>query len=123
MSDNSCTCIVVPVGSFVWTHLENLKETSMPSRAHLQGLISNEAIASKFTADVRKFSRNIEISGFYDQLNVGMKIFKLCVRCCSCRSYVQIYFLSFILELFTDFNSVIFTYFMHLPVNIICWLY
>ncbi|KAK8390621.1 hypothetical protein O3P69_010366 [Scylla paramamosain] len=59
------------VGSFVWTHLENLKETSMPSRAHLQGLISNEDIASKFTADVRKFSRNIELSGFYDQLNVG----------------------------------------------------
>lgn len=63
------------VGSFVWTHLENLKETSMPSRAHLQGLISNEEIASKFTADVRKFSRNIELSGFYDQLNVGKKIF------------------------------------------------
>ncbi|KAK3881181.1 hypothetical protein Pcinc_014366 [Petrolisthes cinctipes] len=59
------------VGSFVFTHLENLKETGMPSRAELQGLLSNQEISSKFTPDVRKFSRNIELSGFYDQLNVG----------------------------------------------------
>lgn len=59
------------VGSFVWTHLQNLKETGMPSRAEVQGLLSNQEISSKFSVDVRKFSRNIEWSGFYDELNIG----------------------------------------------------
>ncbi|XP_069195444.1 LOW QUALITY PROTEIN: uncharacterized protein [Procambarus clarkii] len=59
------------VGSFVWTHLQNLKETGLPSRAEVQGLLSNQDIASKFTPDIRRFSRNIEWSGFYDDLNVG----------------------------------------------------
>lgn len=70
-------CFVLTVGSFVFTHLENIKETGMPSRAELQSLLSNQDISSKFTPDVRKFSRNIELSGFYDQLNVGK--FVLCL--------------------------------------------
>lgn len=59
------------VGSFVWTHLLNMKESGLPSRAEVQGLLSNQEIASKFSADVRKFSRNFEWSGFYDDLNIG----------------------------------------------------
>ncbi|XP_068244762.1 uncharacterized protein [Palaemon carinicauda] len=59
------------VGSFIWTHLQNLRETGLPSKYGLQSLLSNEEIVSKFSADVRKFSRNFEWSGFYNDLNAG----------------------------------------------------
>ncbi|CAL4063339.1 unnamed protein product, partial [Meganyctiphanes norvegica] len=62
------------VGTFVYTHLQNMKESGLPSRAEVQGFLSNQEIKSKFTSDVTKFSRNFEWSAFYDQLNIGAGI-------------------------------------------------
>jgi len=59
------------VGSFVWTYLTNLQETALPSKAELQGLLQDEILSSKFTPDIRKFSRNFELSSFYEDANLG----------------------------------------------------
>ena len=59
------------VGSFVWTHLTNLQETSSPSKQAIRQMLSSELLRNKFNTDVRKFSRNIEASTFWDELNVG----------------------------------------------------
>ncbi|KAL7644594.1 UNVERIFIED_CONTAM: hypothetical protein RMT77_004131 [Armadillidium vulgare] len=59
------------VGSFIWTHLTNLQESSIPSKIELQSLLSNRHFEEKFKSDFRKYSKNIEWSGFYDTLNVG----------------------------------------------------
>ena len=60
-----------PVGSFVWTHLNNLAKSSLPSKLHVQGLVLNQQLAKKFDTDTRKFSRNWETSVFFDQFNAG----------------------------------------------------
>ncbi|CAG7726200.1 unnamed protein product [Allacma fusca] len=62
------------VGSFLWTYIKNLQETSLPSKAELQGLVADEKLGKKFSTDVRKFSRNFEISTFYDDLNFGVGV-------------------------------------------------
>ncbi|XP_018021013.1 uncharacterized protein LOC108677311 isoform X1 [Hyalella azteca] len=59
------------VGSFVWTHLTNIQEGSLPSRNAVQALLSNQILQEKFRTDLRKFSRNYEWSLFYDPLNIG----------------------------------------------------
>jgi len=59
------------VGSFVWSYLKNLQETALPSKAELQGLVADEKLSKKFSTDFRKFSRNLEISSFYDDFNFG----------------------------------------------------
>jgi hypothetical protein len=59
------------VGSFVWTHLTNLQETSSPSKQAIRHMLSSEFLRNKFNTDVRKFSRNIEASAFWDELNAG----------------------------------------------------
>jgi len=59
------------VGSFVASYLRNLQETALPSKAELQGLVSDEKFSQKFGTDFRKFSRNLEMSAFYDDFNFG----------------------------------------------------
>lgn len=63
------------VGSFVWTYLTNLQETALPSRAELAGLLADEQFSTKFSTDIRKFSRNFEFSTFYDDVNLGKNFF------------------------------------------------
>lgn len=60
----------VPVGSFVWTHLQNLKKTSVPYFLELQTMLSGD-IHKKFNTDPRKFSRNYEYSFFLSEYGVG----------------------------------------------------
>ena len=62
------------VGSFVWTHLTNLQETSSPSKQDIRHMLSSDFLRNKFNTDVRKFSRNFEASTFWDQLNVGATV-------------------------------------------------
>ena len=62
------------VGSFVWTHLTNLQETSSPSKQDIRRMLSSDFLRNKFKTDVRKFSRNFEASTFWDQLNVGATV-------------------------------------------------
>jgi len=59
------------VGSFVWTHLTNLQETSSPSKQQIRQMLSSEFLRNKFNTDVRKFSRNVEVSSFWEELNMG----------------------------------------------------
>ena len=62
------------VGSFVWTHLSNLKETADIFKQEVQDILGDEDFKKEFNLDVRKFSRNYEASMFFDSLNAGAKI-------------------------------------------------
>ena len=59
------------VGSFVWTHLTNLQESSSPSKQAVRQLLSTEFLRNKFNTDARKFSRNLEVSSYWPDVNVG----------------------------------------------------
>ncbi|KAG7155845.1 Apolipophorins-like 6 [Homarus americanus] len=67
----SVECLFVYLGVVRVDPSGNLKETGLPSRTEIQGLLSNHDIISKFTVGCRKFSRSIEWSEFCDRLNVG----------------------------------------------------
>lgn len=62
------------VGSFVWTHLTNLKETSDPHLQDVRAILEDEELKKEFNKDKRKFSRNYEGSFFFDEFNVGGKV-------------------------------------------------
>lgn len=62
------------VGSFVWTYLENLKETDSPLKQDLSTILDDAKLREDFNCDVRKFSRNIEKSFFSDYLNAGAQV-------------------------------------------------
>jgi hypothetical protein len=59
------------VGSFIWTHLTNLQETSSPHKQKIRDILENEVLKKTFDLDKRKFSRNIEMSLFSELLNMG----------------------------------------------------
>lgn len=59
------------MGSFIWSHLQNLLKSSIPSRIEIQGLLSDKDLGKKFSSDVRKFSHNYEGSVFFDEYNAG----------------------------------------------------
>ncbi|ELU04621.1 hypothetical protein CAPTEDRAFT_222921 [Capitella teleta] len=59
------------VGSFIWTHLTNLQETSNPHKQQIRAILENEELKKTFDMDKRKFSRNIEMSLFSELLNMG----------------------------------------------------
>ena len=62
------------VGSFIWTHLTNLKETDSPLKREVRAILENEKLKKEFDLDKRKFSRNIEWSAFNDAINTGAAI-------------------------------------------------
>lgn len=62
------------VGSFVWTYLENVKETSAPLKQDLASILEDVKLREDFNMDVRKFSRNIEKSLFSEYLNAGAQV-------------------------------------------------
>jgi len=64
------------VGSFVWTHLQNLKKTSVTCYLELQTMLSGD-INKKFNTDVRKFSRNYEYSFFLSEYGVGETLWNI----------------------------------------------
>ena len=59
------------VGSFIWTHLTNLMETSSPLKQEIRAIIDDEILSQEFNLDQRKFSRNYEGSIFWESLNAG----------------------------------------------------
>lgn len=65
---------LVAVGSFVWSHLNNILKSSIPSRVEVQGLLSDKDLTKKFSSDVRKFSRNYEGSVFFDEYDFGKSV-------------------------------------------------
>lgn len=63
------------VGSFVWSHLHNLKVSARPSRMEIQAMLQNTDFSSKFNKAYFKFSRNYESSIYINEYGVGMIIF------------------------------------------------
>ena len=63
--------VVNQVGSFVWTHLTNIKESSDPCKREISELLEDHTLKAKFDKDSRKFSRHFEGSLFSDALNLG----------------------------------------------------
>uniref|UniRef100_W4VR36 Putative lipoprotein n=1 Tax=Corethrella appendiculata TaxID=1370023 RepID=W4VR36_9DIPT len=59
------------VGSFVWSHLNNLAKSASPTLIEIQALLIDSDLGNKFRLDIRKFSRNYEYSLFFDEYNVG----------------------------------------------------
>ncbi|CAG9568621.1 unnamed protein product [Danaus chrysippus] len=60
------------VATFVWSHLNNLGQSSLPSRVEIQGLLSGNTVPQlEDSPDFRMFSRNYEQSVFFDQYNAG----------------------------------------------------
>ncbi|XP_072402619.1 uncharacterized protein Apoltp isoform X1 [Diabrotica undecimpunctata] len=59
------------VGSFVWTHLNNLMTSAKPSKVEVQSLLSDKDLAKKFDSDIRKFSRNFEGSMYFEEYSIG----------------------------------------------------
>lgn len=59
------------VGSFVWTHLTNLQETSSQSKQAVRQLLASDFLRNKFNTDARKFSRNLEASTYWPDSNIG----------------------------------------------------
>jgi len=62
------------VGSFVWTHLTNLKETADIFKQEVQDILGDEKLQKEFNLDARKFSRNYEAAMFFESLNAGAKV-------------------------------------------------
>ena len=62
------------VGSFVWSHLTNLMETSDPHMQDIRNIVHDEELKKEFKLDQRKFSRNYEGSFFLDSINTGAKV-------------------------------------------------
>ena len=62
------------VGSFIWTHLTNLMETSDIHKQDLRHILEDEVLKKEFNLDQRKFSRNYEWSAFSEMLNTGAKV-------------------------------------------------
>ena len=59
------------VGSFVWTFLTNIQETSDPLKQGIADILGDEVLQKMFDLDARKFSRNVEWSAFSHLLNTG----------------------------------------------------
>jgi len=59
------------VGSFIWTHLTNLRESASSAKMSIRRILENVQLQKQFDLDKRKFSRNIELSTFSELLNVG----------------------------------------------------
>lgn len=59
------------VGSFVWSHLTNLMETSSPLKQSIRNIVSDEELKKEFDLEKLKYSRNYEASFFLEKLNTG----------------------------------------------------
>nr|UFQ72466.1 vitellogenin 4 [Procambarus clarkii] len=59
------------VRGFILSHLANLQDTDTPYKQHLRYLLRNILIPRDFYKDMRKYSRNIEMSYFWASLGAG----------------------------------------------------
>nr|CAD7581205.1 unnamed protein product [Timema californicum] len=59
------------VGSFIVSHLRNLRATSNPEKQQAKEQLKEVRTTKRFPEDFRKFSHNIEFSYLLDGLNVG----------------------------------------------------
>jgi len=60
------------VGAFIVSHLKNLEESSSPRLQAVREIIKDERIpVDRFPQDIRKYSRNFELSRYIEKLSVG----------------------------------------------------
>ena len=59
------------VGSFVWSHLTNLVESSSPHKKHFKSILKDETLLKEFDLEKMKYSHNYEGSVFIDKFNTG----------------------------------------------------
>ncbi|XP_072035939.1 apolipophorins-like [Amphiura filiformis] len=59
------------VGSFVMSHLKNLNETSDPQKQELKEVLRSSEVMRRFSRDIRKISRNYEVSWFNEKMMTG----------------------------------------------------
>nr|ACU51164.1 vitellogenin [Pandalus japonicus] len=59
------------VRGFILSHLLNIQESTTPYKEHLKYLITTIVLPSNFTADWRKYSRNIDLSYYAPTFGVG----------------------------------------------------
>ncbi|KAK7501815.1 hypothetical protein BaRGS_00006901, partial [Batillaria attramentaria] len=59
------------VGSFVWSHLTNLQETSSPHKQAVRQMLEDVTLPEKFDLGRLQFSRNYEGSLFLKRFNTG----------------------------------------------------
>ena len=61
------------VGSFIWTHMGNLQETNskIGGKNFLKRIIGSDYLQNRWSSDVRKFSRNFEVSHFSNDWRLG----------------------------------------------------
>ncbi|XP_069949063.1 vitellogenin-like isoform X2 [Cherax quadricarinatus] len=59
------------VRAFILSHLLNLQQSDAPDKLHLRYLLTNIVIPRDFNADIRKYSRNIDLSYFSPSAGVG----------------------------------------------------
>ena len=62
------------VGSYVWSHLTNLMESSDPHKQAIKAILEDETLQKEFDLDKRKFSRNYEGSLFMEKINTGATV-------------------------------------------------
>ena len=62
------------VGSYVWSHLTNLMETSDPHKQAIRAILEDETLQKEFDLDNRKYSRNYEGSIFLEKINTGATV-------------------------------------------------
>lgn len=61
----------ISVGSFVASHLQNLKASTNPGKTEAKQKLKDLKPQKQFKDDVRKYSRNYELSYILDYLNIG----------------------------------------------------
>lgn len=62
------------VGSYVWSHLTNLMETSDPHKQAIRAILEDETLQKEFNIDKRKYSKNYEGSLFIEKINTGATV-------------------------------------------------
>lgn len=64
-------CLIISVGAFIVSHLRNLRASANPDRESAKAQLGNIKPTKRFPNDLRKFSRNFEVSTLVDLLNIG----------------------------------------------------
>ena len=66
--------MVISVRGFILSHLLNLQQSDAPEKERLRYLLTNIVIPRDFEADLRKYSRNLDLSYFSPSLGLGAEI-------------------------------------------------
>ncbi|KAK7073323.1 hypothetical protein SK128_006655 [Halocaridina rubra] len=59
------------VRSFVFSHMLNIQKSTAPGKAHLRNLLTNFVIPTDIGQDIRKYSRNVDLSFYAPSIQLG----------------------------------------------------